>query len=99
MKTPSFSAELSLREASMRHEGASEHLLRDDSATVVAAQACCGSRSGPCTSFGGGASITTFAGFTKACFGAFSYPWISACRDVNSGALTAVSTGCGFCLF
>ena len=57
---------------------------------------CCQTANGKCTGFWG-TSTASLAGTTRDCWRGFQYAWVTACRDVNSGALTAVSSGCGVC--
>jgi hypothetical protein len=84
---------------SSSHRAAVEHGFAEDPAAVVPAQQCCATGSGPCTGLFAAPSTATLAGRSVTCTGAYQYPWITVCRDVNFGGITAVASGCGFCWF
>ena len=99
MNMPGFTAGLPLRRSSSQHKATIDHAFTDDRSVVVPAQQCCGTGSGPCTGWFGGTTTATLARFARTCTGAYQYPWITVCRDINSGSVTAVASGCGFCWF
>ena len=104
MATPGFTAGATLRRFTTERGSlpteATVATMVDGSGLIVPAQQfnCCQTAAGRCTGFGG-VSSATLAGTTRTCTFAFNYAWVTVCRDINSGAITAVSSGCAGCLW
>lgn len=103
MAMPGFTADLSVGTSSCQHRPTVDHAFTDDQMSIGPAQhdppvhpekACCITRTGVSTSFGGVVSTVTLAGVTQECREPFRYALVEACYDFDTQRTTIRQRGC-----